>query len=136
LPPFRGALLDENTGAAIADWVNGGNPVDHALELVRKAAFAAAAGTQAFTKWWNSASVRPRRKALRPDLDNLASITRAADEKMARERQAEAAARRHQADVALLDDPFANRPARGNAASDRSVILKSLNDVRQYGAGV
>src|SRR4051794_28578291 len=68
---FQGELLDEGTGAAIAEWV-GAKPVDHALELLRRAAFdAAAGGTQAFTKWWNSAPVRGRRKALRPDLDNL-----------------------------------------------------------------
>src|SRR5437762_7643738 len=43
---FQGELLDERTGAAIAEWV-GGKPVDHALEPLRRAAFdAAAAGTE------------------------------------------------------------------------------------------
>ena len=112
---FRGELLDETTGAAIAEWVTGGKPVDHARELLRKAAFeAAGAGTQAFTKWWNSAAMRPRRKALRPDIDNLASIARAADDEIGRERQAEAEVRHRRADTALLDDPFGNRPAIGN----------------------
>jgi hypothetical protein len=91
---FQGELLDERTGAAIAEWVHGGKPVDHALELLRRAAFdAASGGTERFTKWWNAAPVRGRRKALRPDLDNLASIARAADDEVARERQAEEAAR-------------------------------------------
>src|SRR5205823_2715574 len=108
---FQGELLDEGTGAAIAAWVNGGKPVDHALELLRRAGFdAAAAGTESFTKWWNSAPVRGRRKALRPDLDNLGSIARAADQEIARERQAEAVARQQQLDQALLPDPF-GKPA-------------------------
>src|SRR5205823_161232 len=112
---FRGELLDEGTGAAIAAWVNGGKPVDHALELLRRAAFdAASGGTEAFTKWWNSAPVRGRRKALRPDFDNLSSIARAADDEVARERQAEETARRQQLDRERLDDPFGKIPIRAN----------------------
>jgi hypothetical protein len=114
---FRGELLDEATGMAIAAWVKGGKPVDHALELLRRAAFdAAAGGTEAFTRWWNSAAVRGRRKALRPDFDNLASIARAADREIARERQAEAAARQQQRDQELLGDPFGKLPNRGNGS--------------------
>src|SRR5205823_12562779 len=114
---FQGELLDEATGATIADWVNGGKPVDHGLELLRRAAFeAAAGGTEVFTKWWNSAAVRGRRKALRPDLDNLTSIARAADDESARERQAEEAARQKQLDRERLDDPFGKLPIRGNGS--------------------
>src|SRR5438067_8293894 len=98
---FKGELLEEATGAAIAEWVNGGKPVDHGLELLRRAAFAAAAGgTEGFTQWWNSRSVRSRRKSLRSDLD-LASIARAADDEIARERQAEAGARQQELDQEL-----------------------------------
>jgi len=65
---FQGELLDEETVAAIAEWVKGGKPVDHALELLRTAGFhAVAGGTAVFTKSWNSGSVRGRRKALRSD---------------------------------------------------------------------
>src|SRR5215472_5037282 len=104
---FRGELLNEETGAAIAEWVNGGKPVDHALELLRRAAFeAASGGTERFTKRWNGAAVRSRRKALRPDHDNLASIARAADHESARERQAEEIARQQQLDR----DPFGKIP--------------------------
>ena len=114
---FRGELLDERTGAAIAEWVNGGKPVDHALELLRRAAFeAASGGTASFTKWWNGAAVRSRRKALRPDLDNLASIARAADDESARERQAEETARQQQRDRERLEDPFGKLPIRGNGS--------------------
>src|SRR4051812_5236890 len=103
---FQGGLLDEATGAAIAEWVKGG-PVDHAVELLRRAAFdAAGGGPQVFPRWWTPAPVKGRRKPLRPDLDNLASIARAADQEIARERQAEEAARQQQVDTALLDDPF------------------------------
>jgi hypothetical protein len=127
---FPGALLDEATGAAIADWVNGGKPVDHALELLRRAAFeAASGGTKTFAKWWNGAAVRSRRKALRPDLDNLASIARAADDEVARERQADEAARQKQLDQPLLDDPFGKIPIRGNGS------VKSVAHGREPVAG-
>jgi hypothetical protein len=77
---FTGGLLTEETGAAIAAWVKGGVIVDHGLESLRRRGFeAAGAGTTAFTKWWNSAATKPRRRALRRDFDNLASIARAAD---------------------------------------------------------
>ena len=126
---FRGELLDERTGAAIAEWVNGGKPVDHALELLRRAAFeAASGGSHAFKKWWNAASVRSRRKALRPDLDNLASIARAADEESARERQAEDTTRQQQRDRERLDDPFGKLPIRGS--------VKSVAQGRELAAGV
>jgi len=115
---FQGELLDERTGAAIAEWVHGGKPVDHALELLRRAAFdAASGGTERFTKWWNAAPVRGRRKALRLDLDNLVSIARAADDEVARERQADEAARQQRHDQALLDDPFGKIPIRGNGSA-------------------
>jgi len=114
---FQGALLDERTGAAIAEWINGGKPVDHALELLRRAAFeAASGGSHAFKKWWNEASVRSRRKALRPDLDNLASIARVADDESARERQAAETARQQRLDRERLDDPFGKLPIRGNGS--------------------
>ena len=114
---FQGELLDEAAGAAIAEWVKGGKPFDHALELLRRAALeAAAGGTELFTRWWNSASVRGKRRGLRPDLDNLTSIARVADEESARERQAEEAARQQQRDRQLLDDPFGKLPIRGNGS--------------------
>ena len=108
---FAGDLLTEDTGAAIAEWVNGGTPVDHAFELFRKDAFeVASSGTGFFAKWWNSAPVKPRRNALRRDLDNLASVARAADAEAERERGAQEEARRRQADEETLDDPFGGRP--------------------------
>src|SRR6266480_3085985 len=125
---FRGELLDEGTGAAIAEWVNGGKPVDHALELLRRAAFdAASGGRHAFKKWWNAAAVRSRRKALRPDLDNLASIARASDEESARERQAEETVQQQRLDRERLEDPFGKIPIRANGsvkpvAQDREAV--------------
>src|SRR5690348_3493534 len=114
---FQGELLDERMGVAIAEWVNGGKPVDHALELLRRAAFeAASGGTANFTKWWNGPAVRSKRKALRPDVDNLASIARAGDDESARERQAEEVARQQQLDRERLDDPFGKLPIRGNGS--------------------
>src|SRR4051794_25181944 len=117
---FQGELLNEATGAAIADWVKGGKPVDQALELLRRAGFdSASAGTDTFTRWWNAARVTRRHGALKPDFDNFASIARAADQEKARERQAEEEARRREADMALLDAPFGTRPARSNGGVDR-----------------
>src|SRR5207248_7721615 len=111
----RGAMLGEGTGRAIAEWVNGGRPVDHALELLRRATFeAASGGTKSFAKWWNGTAVRSRRKALRPDLDNLASIARVADDEIARERQAGETAQQQRLDRKRLDDPFGKLPIRGN----------------------
>lgn len=104
---FRGELLDEGTGAAIAEWVKGGSPVDHKLELLRKEAFEiAGAGVEFLTKWWNSAPIKPRRDALRFDIDNLSSIARAADDEAARAARAEEELRRGEADEETLDNPF------------------------------
>ena len=114
---FQGELLDERTGAAIAEWVTGGKPVDHPLELLRRAAFdAASGGTESFTRWWNGAAVKSRRRALRPDLDNLASIARAADDEIAREHQAEETVQQQRLDRERLDDPFGKIPIRGNGS--------------------
>ena len=110
---FAGEVLTEATGAAIAKWV-GGEPIDHGLELVRRRAFeSAGAGTVAFIKWWHSAAVRPHRKKLGRDFDNLASIARAADADAERERDAQQAAGRRRADEVLLDNPFGGRAPLG-----------------------
>src|SRR3954465_12239304 len=133
---FQGELLDEGTGAAIAEWVKGDKPVDHALELPRRAGFdAASGGTAAFTRWGNSPRVRGRRKALRPDLDNLASIARAADQEIARERQAEEAARQQQLEQALHPHPFGNPASPGNGAVEPGLPLKSVGDGRHPVSG-
>jgi hypothetical protein len=113
---FGGDLLTEQTGAAVAEWVAGGSPMDPSLELLRKEAFeVATAGTEFFTKWWNSAPVKPRRNHLRSDLDNLASIAREADAEAERQRQAEEETRQAETDQELLDDPFASRPIANGA---------------------
>src|SRR5436305_13352719 len=114
---LRGELLDEGNGRSIAEWVTGGKPVDHALELLRRAGFeAASGGTKSFAKWWNAAAVRSRRKALRHDLDNLASLARPSDEEMARERQAEETVQQQRLDRERLNDPFGKIPTRGNGS--------------------
>lgn len=104
---FTGELLTEETGRAIGAWVGGGEPIDPAFELFRKEAFEiAGAGTEFFTKWWNSAPVKPRRATLRKDLGNLESIARSADAELERQRLAEADAHQREADEETLDNPF------------------------------
>ena len=117
---FTGELLTEETGAAIAKWVGGGQPVDHPVELFRRKAFeVAGSGTASFTRWWNSAPIRPRRKLLLRDVDNLASVARAADAEAEREREAQEDARYRQADEETLDHPFDSRPTVGKLGSNR-----------------
>src|SRR5437763_5190024 len=126
---FRGELLDESTGSAIADWVKG-KPFDHALELLRRAALeAAAGGTERFTKWWNSPSVRPRRKGLRPDFDNLASIARAADQELAGDREAEVETRQWQRDGQLLDAVREKRASQIAATLARWILSSHAREV-------
>lgn len=104
----EGARVSVQTGQAIAEWVAGGAPIDHAVEaLKREAEEAAAGGTEAFRAWWASDAVKPRRAALRDALPNLQSIAAEADAE--RERQhtqfAPAGAAGGQQDDGLAD-PF------------------------------
>src|SRR5437773_1934290 len=56
---FGGELLDERTGAALAEWVDGGEAVDHGLELLRRADFEAAlGGTKSLASWGNGRAAR------------------------------------------------------------------------------
>lgn len=101
-----GQKVSVDTGRAIADWVSGGAPVDHALEaLKREAAEAAAGGKDAFAKWWNSADVKPKRAQLRDQLPNLQSIAAEADAERERAHTQFAPAAAEQQDDGL-DDPF------------------------------
>ena len=118
---FAGELLTEATGAAVAEWVKGGRPVDHPLEIFRREAFeAASAGTEFFTKWWNSTPVKARRNLLRRDLDNLASVARAANAEAEREREAHDEAGRREAGAATLSNPFGGRPALNQGPTSRN----------------
>ena len=64
----------------------------------------------------NAPALKSRRKALRPDLDHLASIARVADDEIARERQAEETAQQQRLDRERLEDPFGKLPIRGNGS--------------------
>lgn len=108
-PPDEKVRIE--TGKAIADWVSGGAPIDHALEaLKREAAEAAAGGKDAFGRWWNSEAVKPKRGRLRDQLPNLQSIAAEADAERERAHtQFTPAASESQDDG--LDDPFASKAA-------------------------
>ncbi len=119
---FAGDLVTEETGAAIAEWVKGGTPVDHAFELFRKEAFEiASAGTAFLNEWWFSEPVKPKRHLLRGERDNLQSIARAADADIEREREGQEEARRRVADDDVLDEPFSGA-ARPNGPPARVLV--------------
>lgn len=86
MPAFPpGAKIGVKTGEVIREWVNGGAPVDHGLETLRREAEEAAeGGSKAFAAWWNRDDVKPRRDHLRAHLDNLKSIAKTADEEAER----------------------------------------------------
>jgi len=104
---FTGELLTEETGAMIARWVAGGEPVNHAHELLRKHANDAAQdGSDAFRAFWKGISA-DQRNALRPSLANLQSITEEAG--AAQERARETARENAERTDANLDDPFGGK---------------------------
>lgn len=74
-----GKQIDEDTGNAIAEWVAGGAPVDHAYEeLKRGAEDAAEGGTEQFRAHWRTLT-KPQRAKLDGSMDNLKSICATAD---------------------------------------------------------
>jgi hypothetical protein len=85
----EGEHIGEETGSRIAEWVNGGAPVDHVFErLKRNAEEIAGGGTKAFRAFWRQTIDKNARDRLRPCLDNLKSIADAADREQAeRERE-------------------------------------------------
>lgn len=103
---FAGELLTETTGAAIAEWVAGGAPINHQLELLRKRANDAATdGSDAFREFWKELE-GGQREALKPGMDNLRSIAQEADAE--RDRRTEAARETAERSDPNLDVPFGN----------------------------
>lgn len=77
---FTGQKLTIETGAEIAKWIGGAQPINHAHELLRKRANDAAMdGTDAFRAFWKGIR-QPDRVVLQPSLENYQSIAKAADE--------------------------------------------------------
>jgi len=74
-----GETIEEETGRQIAVWIEGGEPVDQAMEgLKRSAEEAAGDGTEALRIFWRTLD-KARRDRLRPHVDNLGSIASSAD---------------------------------------------------------
>jgi hypothetical protein len=74
-----GGHISEDTGRKIAEWVNGGVPVDQEFERLRRGAEEAAGfGTEKLRDHWRGLDGGARDR-LRPHADNLGSIARAAD---------------------------------------------------------
>ena len=71
----EGAHINEDTGRKIAEWVAGGEPVDHALiALKRDAEAAAGEGTAALRTFWRGLHKAQRDRLDDNMLDNLGSI--------------------------------------------------------------
>ena len=84
-----GQQITEETGRIIGEWVEGGEPVDHAFEkLRREAEEAAGKGNKALDEWIKTVP-RPDKTRLTAIGDNLRSIAAAADRDIA-DREAEA----------------------------------------------
>lgn len=85
----RGAVMDEKTGEAIAEWLGGGVSVDHDLrELQRTARDKATEGSIAMRDWW--AAIGPaKQKQLVGMREELRAVAGQADEDMARQDKAE-----------------------------------------------
>ncbi len=101
-----GQKITVETGKRIADWVAGGAPVDHTLELLkRKAEEVAEDGTEASRAHWRTLSAADRNR-LQPYLENLKSIAAAADAE-AQQQESNAAS----SSAADTVDPFTGRGA-------------------------
>jgi len=75
----RGAYLDEATGAAIAEWLGGGEAVDHELRtLQRDARNKASEGSVKLRDWWESLA-KGQRQRLAGMLDELKQTATQAD---------------------------------------------------------
>jgi hypothetical protein len=76
-----GQKITERTGGQIADWVAGGEPVDHEFQAFKLVAEEKAAeGTEAFRSYWRSLPKSEPKDRLAPYMDNLRSIAADADE--------------------------------------------------------
>ena len=86
----RGKPISVETGAAIAAWVNGGAPVDHAAEAARRVARdVATLGTEAIAQHWKGLKPAEQR-VLKPIAEELKAIAAEADRGRAAEAEGEA----------------------------------------------
>jgi hypothetical protein len=137
---FTGEPLTIETGELIGTWVAGGEPVNHAHELLRKNAHEAAANGWAALKRFHESLAEPERLVLRPIAANLRSAARAADDEAEQQRQAReelegdsGAPGRDPRDQQLADpfggDPFA---APGDTANATAGEEKGFGDPFGY----
>jgi hypothetical protein len=125
------AQIGIDTGERIREWINGGAPVDHALETLRRRADEAAGkGAESFRAFWKATSAADRGK-LQPLMDNLRSIAIAADAE--RERQQQTAVQQNTSEAdASLDDPFGVSSAKA-AASPGFALVSPDGEVKWAG---
>lgn len=124
----EGQKITERTGGLIADWVAGGEPVDHEFEALRQAAENAANdGTESFRLFWNTPKAKANRQKLAPFMDNFRSIAATADEQAPVHDAPEPPA----ASVPHADEPQAEPllPPVGEAQTDDEACANILNQV-------
>lgn len=102
--------LSEETGAAIAEWINGGAAFDQTPDqLTRAARDVASLGMDALQKHWAALS-KPQKKLLQPHMDEFKAIAAKADEEKSHD---------DPADQPPADDPFADGfTGKGQAAAE------------------
>jgi hypothetical protein len=127
------AQIGIDTGERIREWINGGAPVDHALERLRRCAEEAAGkGAESFRAFWKATSAADRGK-LQPLMDNLRSIAIAADAE--RERQQQTAVQQDASGPdTSLDDPFGASSAQTKSgASAGFAVVSSDGEIKWAG---
>lgn len=131
-----GAHISEDTGRRIAEWVNGGTPIDREFDRLKRAAEEKASeGLAALREYWNRLPPAARHR-LTPQIDNLTSIARTADEE--RERRAQTA---HTSfgevggDPDRPADPFGLPPSEQASRDDRAERPRPAADADRAPAG-
>lgn len=72
--------MSEATGVAMADWAKGQGGAQKQKETMDLAREKARGGTTTFTDWWNSDEGKAARPVVRPIMDEIQALCRAADE--------------------------------------------------------
>lgn len=76
----RSQPMGEHTGAAMAEWASGQGEAQRQKETMDFAREKARGGKAAFTEWWNSDEGKAARPVIRPIMDEITALSKAADD--------------------------------------------------------